>query len=700
MGKQTDFALEQMSQVMQEIFEATEYEIKEQVGLALLHNLHGFSDVGHYKLHLAQNRIKLGKELQQAVSNGLRLVQHASQAGFAYLGVDPVAYISHSEMTGRLLVKSASEAYTKASLKMQKGQKQYHKTVRLTATDDLYDKLSKQIDDGIENAAHIKTKSGKHWGYKEYMEMAIRTETQKEMSKNLVEHGTKAGIVFYICNSFGDCADDHADYQGKIYYSKHFRSHEFTGGAIAKIENHIAQTGMLSIQDVILWDPKRGKNPSNHHVGITTRPNCRHKFTPISIDQALNIPEKKLLQLLKLDRGTYKKKNADDREQQRYNERMIRKYKNDAFMEENFYKQMISTYGDDKDPILGVVRKRLARARAMTRQWEAKQRELMKANPNLDRDYKREDRFKVNPDMGATLAHKIKNQPTPPPTPLVVPPAPQPPVSPSPPPASKKTPPDASGGQPDINDLIDKIKIVDDKTIHKASESYGKLRDSAATAWKQWSYQERTAAREYTGSAYSSMNRSLRGGGGDAATKAKVKDLQMAIDKASFPTDLTVIRQIHHTSAFKLLGLDINGDLQKALWGSISAIEEMTKIVTGQVISDPGFMSTSASTDKPYLGPDSQVDMLIYLPAGSKAVYAEPFSSFGSSGLNDPSAGYGVDWGGDFLSIPPGGAYVRGENEVIVQAGTKMRVLGVDLSTVLHSGKRKMTIRLEALPNG
>ena len=102
--------------------------------------------------------------------------------------------------------------------------KTYERTVRLISytsnADNLFEVIKRQMPKGIENGIKVAYKNGRQVAWKSYMEMDTRTTLQTETSARQIEAGAMAGQIFYICDSFADCAKDHADYQGKIYYNE------------------------------------------------------------------------------------------------------------------------------------------------------------------------------------------------------------------------------------------------------------------------------------------------------------------------------------------------------------------------------------------------------------------------------------------------------------------------------------------------
>lgn len=236
--------------------------------------------------------------------------------------------------------------------------------------------IFKQTQQGFDSGLKINVSPRRQYGYKEYMEMTVRTTVQREIGSLQMASGKQAGLVFYISNHFADCADDHKAYQGRIYYDARYKSMGYSAKDVDEIEHIISVKDMLSVQEV-----REGK------PYLTTRPNCRHTLTPISIEQARG-SARELVSKLKLSTGSYRDKNYEALQQQRYNERQIRYYK--ARYEHN--KQL----GDVVSPEI------LARDRILVSKWQGVQREHIKKNDDvLMRDYRRETREVLVNDLGA-----------------------------------------------------------------------------------------------------------------------------------------------------------------------------------------------------------------------------------------------------------------------------------------------------------
>lgn len=262
--------------------------------------------------------------------------------------------------------------------------KTYNRTVQIISatykTDQIFEGIKKQMPKGIQNGLKIVYKDGKQMNFKSYMEMNARTTLQQETTERQIEAGANAGQVFYVCDIFADCAKDHADYQGKIYYNEKSQLSK-------EVQDYINKNNILSMQEV-----------SNGEPYLTTRPNCRHNFHAISTDDVLGgMSGDKIAQKEGFKFGKYENKNYEDLQKQRYNERQIRKWKTRL---EN--QQQIDKTTGLANP------KAIATCKSKISEWQGKQRELIKSNPNvLKRDYDRENAKVIIDDLGVKYRYKV-----------------------------------------------------------------------------------------------------------------------------------------------------------------------------------------------------------------------------------------------------------------------------------------------------
>ncbi|NCD15607.1 MAG: hypothetical protein EOL92_10340, partial [Bacteroidia bacterium] len=285
-----------------------------------------------------------------------------------------------AEMTGADMTKARKTAERMTGMLVRSAMMMHDRAVkrvmRLTKTTPLRESIVRVTQEGIERGIPVTYRDGRQMGYKEYMEMNVRTTVQHEIGEQQLEVGGNVGVVFYACNVYQDCADDHKDYQGKVYYDKRYLTMGFDDETVRGIERAIRQRNMLAVQDV------RDGKPY-----LTTRPNCRHNLTPISLEQAT---DERIVNKLGLVRGSYRDDKYAATQEQRYNERQIRAYKARLDMNERMYAKSPSD----------ALASQIARDKVLVRQWQSRQRALLRANPHLERDYRRETRTILLNDLG------------------------------------------------------------------------------------------------------------------------------------------------------------------------------------------------------------------------------------------------------------------------------------------------------------
>ena len=315
----------------------------------------------------AQLRNLLGEE-EKRINETVDMLAKRAEAVVDY---DSKRIIDKAKQGTKMLIASAMRNYDRSIARIH----------RLERVMPLREAIFKQTQEGIANGISVTYRDGKRVGYKEYMEMNVRTTLQQNVGEKQLELGGQSKVVFYICNTYADCADDHADYQGKIYYDERYQTYALDDDTLSRIKSHIERDRLMSVQDA------RDGKPY-----LTTRPNCRHVFTPISIDQALGVSPKRLLSELRLERGSYKQSNYEDTQKQRYNERMIRKYKSRVDMNEELLSKDVSN---------SFLERQISSDKMRVRQWQAQQRKLVASNPVLERDYRKETREILLKDLGA-----------------------------------------------------------------------------------------------------------------------------------------------------------------------------------------------------------------------------------------------------------------------------------------------------------
>lgn len=193
----------------------------------------------------------------------------------------------------------------------------------------------------------------------------------------------------------------------------------------------------------------------------------------------------------------------------------------------------------------------------------------------------------------------------------------------------------------------------------ETSEADKRLRDTCGEVWQGATQKEREAAYYYTHT-YSSINEPLRGVTyyGNKSLKesqAKVPHLTSIIDKSYYGFDMWVQRGVDHNGFKGVFGESLHGMSGNEL-----------KQFIGKVGVDKGFGSCGVAKGT---GFTSNITYNIYCPKGTKMLYAEPFSRYGSGAQS--AAWDGISKQSSFGS----------ESEIILRRGTKFRITKVEYNS-------------------
>ena len=179
------------------------------------------------------------------------------------------------------------------------------------------------------------------------------------------------------------------------------------------------------------------------------------------------------------------------------------------------------------------------------------------------------------------------------------------------------------------------------------------FRKKSGEVWSSLDDESKDALSSYTGSGYISINRGLRKGKLDEQVVKKINCITDAISKSKLEKDTWLYRGVDYHAAEKMLGLKD---------GALATLDLSTLV--GRTCRDDAFMScgTAKST-----GFDKNVNLTIYCPEGTEALYAEPFSQYGE--------GDGRRWD----SARPDGKSTQSnfssEFETILQRGTELQII-------------------------
>ena len=392
-----------VSLVMREVIDATENAMVLETALHLSKGSKSTNAKDYIKTQVASKR-QLNNRLQQVANKSQKMLNNVIDNIGSYTGTNTKQLKKDTTSGMKMLVRSAKSMQNKTLKKVSRLER-YKTSAEFIP--NLDKSIISQTKLGIEKGLPVTYKNGRKVSYKAYMEMAVRTGIQQEIGDRQLEAGRNANIVFYVVNEFGDCADDHANYQGKMYYDEGYTDFPLQDEIKGLIQDHIQKNGLLSIQAV------RDKPPY-----LTTRPNCRHKMKPVAIDRVLQESVENIKDDLGYKTKSYRPENYEATKEQRYNERNIRKYKQRNLTYMALYKKT-----NNKEYLI-----QAQKEKRQVALWQKRQRQHMKANPDLFRDYERENPKVLLQDLGLTNK-KIQVDPNKPPTPITNKPPQTPPVA-------------------------------------------------------------------------------------------------------------------------------------------------------------------------------------------------------------------------------------------------------------------------------
>ena len=102
----------------------------------------------------------------------------------------------------------------------------------------------------------------------------------------------------------------------------------------------------------------------------------------------------RLIRENKMRVGNYEEKNYKELQEQRYNERTIKKYKERLDNKQAMFNE--TTDANSKS----MLERDIAKDKALIRKWQKKNKQLVDSNPTLERDYRREDYKRLVKDLG------------------------------------------------------------------------------------------------------------------------------------------------------------------------------------------------------------------------------------------------------------------------------------------------------------
>lgn len=224
---------------------------------------------------------------------------------------------------------------------------------------DLKDAIYKYTQTGAKPPSVI-YQDDKKMNWHSYMEMNVRTTLNNDLADKKIESSKGLDDIFYVFDHFSDCAEDHVDYQDKIYYGENITYSE-------EADKYIKDNNLLSYESVVNGEPY-----------MERRPNCRHEAKRITFNELIGGYKQSVV-----NRG----RDYEATQKQRYNERQIRKYK--------------ERLANDK-----LQGKDTSHNQALVSKWQKTQRDLVK-DENLKRDYRREQVAFLVQDLGVRYQNII-----------------------------------------------------------------------------------------------------------------------------------------------------------------------------------------------------------------------------------------------------------------------------------------------------
>ena len=156
---------------------------------------------------------------------------------------------------------------------------------------------------------------------------------------------------------------------------------------------------------------------------------------------------------------------------------------------------------------------------------------------------------------------------------------------------------------------------------------------------------ERNGVEVYTGSAYTDMNKYLRGQRSSTSYAKEIKQATAALKKASLPEEV-IVRRGSDYNMLKELGVDIS--------------EANKDKLVGAIVTDKGFVSTSPASGGGFSG---DIEYVIKVPKGSQAMYVDTISRH------------------------------RGEEELLINRGGKYFIEDVEFDSYGEVNKIYMTLK-------
>ena len=186
--------------------------------------------------------------------------------------------------------------------------------------------------------------------------------------------------------------------------------------------------------------------------------------------------------------------------------------------------------------------------------------------------------------------------------------------------------------------------------------------------WNESTEKQKDRLWNYTGGDYQKINSSFKEGAAISQSSANmINDITDMIERSELPIDMWMNR-----------GVSVNG--ARRLFGDDLSIEGIQKLIDNRTpVVNKAFMSCGSTDDT---GREGDVQLKVFAPKGTKALYTEPVSLF----TGDKAVG-GRNWDG---KTSP--SVFSDEFETIIQRGAILRPV-----RAYHDYRGKLTVEVEVI---
>lgn len=133
----------------------------------------------------------------------------------------------------------------------------------------------------------VQTDLEKDYNYSQVVKAArnvMRNRDLRKKQRAIRDDLNSTENIFFVCSKHRKPAENHKDYQGKIYVDRFWRT-KLDSDMQKKVEAYIRNHKVLTVQ-YIMGEP----------VYMTTRPYCKHYFIPVNTSTVLNSSYKKVVE--------------------------------------------------------------------------------------------------------------------------------------------------------------------------------------------------------------------------------------------------------------------------------------------------------------------------------------------------------------------------------------------------------------------